>query len=202
MRKKSSTFGPSLRASRGDPERRLTAWVPPCSRSVQRKSGTARGKASASLAKQLERIARSGVSHIAMDTQNVIRRWCGARYGCGLANASRGRTLFDGGAGFAGLRGRPSPSPTGRSGPSPAEGPRRSRQGRSGPAGAASESKTGCLREGEGRPTGGGGRAPIRPEENCATALYFLMEWCVKSPRTDGVADDRTRWPCALCRPW
>jgi len=22
-----------------------------------------------------------------------------------------------------------------------------------------------------------------------------LMEWCVKSPRTDGVADDRTRWP-------
>ncbi len=31
-----STFGPSLRASRGDPVRRLTAWVPPCSRSVQR----------------------------------------------------------------------------------------------------------------------------------------------------------------------
>jgi len=26
---------PSLRASRGDPARRLTAWVPPCSRSVQ-----------------------------------------------------------------------------------------------------------------------------------------------------------------------
>ncbi len=45
------------------------------------------------------------------------------------------------------------------------------------------------------RPTGGGGRAPIRPEENFATALYFLMGWCVKSPRTDGVADDRTRWP-------
>ena len=44
-------------------------------------------------------------------------------------------------------------------------------------------------------PTGGGGRAPIRPEENFATALYLLMEWCVKSPRTDGVADDRTRWP-------
>jgi len=35
QKKKSSTFGPSLRASRGDPGRRLTAWVPPCSRSVQ-----------------------------------------------------------------------------------------------------------------------------------------------------------------------
>ena len=34
--KKSNAFGPSLRASRGDPERRLTAWVPPCSRSLQR----------------------------------------------------------------------------------------------------------------------------------------------------------------------
>jgi len=32
---RSSTFGPSLLASRGDPDRRLTAWVPPCSRSVQ-----------------------------------------------------------------------------------------------------------------------------------------------------------------------
>ena len=31
----SSAFGPSLSASRGDPLRRLTAWVPPCSRSVQ-----------------------------------------------------------------------------------------------------------------------------------------------------------------------
>jgi len=38
-----------------------------------RKSGTARGKASASLAKQLESIARSGLSHIVMDTQNVYR---------------------------------------------------------------------------------------------------------------------------------
>ncbi len=108
--------------------------------------------------------------------------------------------------------------------PSPAEGPRRSRQGRSGPAGAAEASKTGVVGRARGagpgpggtwfvrdpgtgsrtgtvgrgprdRPTGGGGRAPIRPEENFATALYFLMEWCVKSPRTDGVADDRTRWP-------
>jgi hypothetical protein len=104
---------PSLHSSPGDPERRLTAWVPPCSRSLQRKFGTARGKASASLAKQLEPIARSGVSHIAMDTQNVIGRWCGARYGCGLAYASRGPTVFDGGAGFAGLRGRPPPSPQG-----------------------------------------------------------------------------------------
>jgi len=32
---RSSTFGPSLQASRGDPDRRLTARVPPCSRSVQ-----------------------------------------------------------------------------------------------------------------------------------------------------------------------
>ncbi len=132
----SSAFGPSLRASRGDPERRLTARVPPCSRSAQRKSGTARGKASASLAKQLERIARSGVSHIVMDTQNVIGRWCGARCRSGLTDASRGQSLFDGGAGFAGLRGRPSPSPEGRSGPSPAEGPRRFRPCRSRPAGA------------------------------------------------------------------
>jgi hypothetical protein len=45
------------------------------------------------------------------------------------------------------------------------------------------------------RPTGGGGRAPSRPEENFATAICFLMEWCVKSLRTDGLADDRTRWP-------
>ncbi len=44
------------------------------------------------------------------------------------------------------------------------------------------------------RPTGGGGRAPSRPEENFATAICFLMEWCVKSLRTDGQADDRTRW--------
>src|SRR3989304_5206323 len=96
--------------------------------------------------------------------------------------------------------------------------PRHSRQCPSGPAGAASASTTGvCGRaRGDGpgpggtwfvrdpgtggrrpldRPTGGGGRAPIRPEENFATALYLLMEWCVKSPRTDGVADDRTRWP-------
>ncbi len=51
------------------------------------------------------------------------------------------------------------------------------------------------------RPTGGGGRAPIRPEENFATAVYFLMEWCVKSPRTDGVADDRTRWPISVAAP-
>jgi hypothetical protein len=29
------TFGPTPLASRGDPDRRLTAWVPPCSRSVQ-----------------------------------------------------------------------------------------------------------------------------------------------------------------------
>ena len=35
FREKDSTFGPSLRASRGDPVRRLTARVPPCSRSVQ-----------------------------------------------------------------------------------------------------------------------------------------------------------------------
>ena len=34
-----SAFGPSLLGSRGDPIRRLTARVPPCSRSVQRKSG-------------------------------------------------------------------------------------------------------------------------------------------------------------------
>jgi hypothetical protein len=34
-RKKSSAFGPSLRASRGDPVRRLTARVPPCSRSLR-----------------------------------------------------------------------------------------------------------------------------------------------------------------------
>jgi len=101
-----------------------------------KKADTARGKASASLAKQLERLARSGLSHIAMDTGDVIGRWCGARFGSGLAYASRGQTLFDGGAGFAGLRGRPSPSPAGRSGPSPAEGPRRFRQCRSGPAGA------------------------------------------------------------------
>ena len=47
------------------------------------------------------------------------------------------------------------------------------------------------------RPRGGGGRAPIRPEENFATAFPPPdgMGWCVKSPRTDGVADDRTRWP-------
>ncbi len=32
-----STFGPSLQASRSDPERRLTAWVPPCSRFVHRR---------------------------------------------------------------------------------------------------------------------------------------------------------------------
>jgi len=57
-------------------------------------------------------------------------------------------------------------------------------------------SRTGTVGRGPlDRPTGGGGRAPIRPEENFATALYFLMGWCVKSPRTDGVADDRTRWP-------
>jgi hypothetical protein len=42
----SSTFGPSLQASRGDPVRRLTAWVPPCSRSVQRKPGTDRASVS------------------------------------------------------------------------------------------------------------------------------------------------------------
>src|SRR3990172_4572502 len=35
VRERSSTFGPSLLASRGDPDRRLPAWVPPCSRSVQ-----------------------------------------------------------------------------------------------------------------------------------------------------------------------
>jgi hypothetical protein len=141
--KKSNAFGPALRASRGDPERRLTAWVPPCSRSLQR-----------SPARIAPRFPR----------------------------------------------------------PSPAEGPRRSRQCRSGPAGAASASKPGFVGRARGAgpgpggtwfaggrgppdsPTGGGGRAPIRPEENFATALYFLMEWCVKSPRTDGVADDRTRW--------
>jgi hypothetical protein len=33
--RKYSTFGPSLQGSRGDPVRRLTAWVPPCSRSLQ-----------------------------------------------------------------------------------------------------------------------------------------------------------------------
>jgi hypothetical protein len=141
--KESNTFGPSLRVSRGDPVRRLTAWVPPCSRFVQR-----------SPARIVPRFPR----------------------------------------------------------PSPAEGPRRFRQCRSGPAGAAQASKTGLCGRARGagpgpggtwfaagrgppdRPTGGGGRAPIRPEENFATALYFLMEWCVKSPRTDGVADDRTRW--------
>ena len=30
------TFGSSLQAFRGDPDRPLAAWVPPCSRSVQR----------------------------------------------------------------------------------------------------------------------------------------------------------------------
>jgi hypothetical protein len=78
--KRAARIGPSLLASRGDPERRLTAWVPPCSRSVPRKSGTARGKASASLPKQLERVARPGLLHIAMDTHEVIDKRCGARY--------------------------------------------------------------------------------------------------------------------------
>ena len=31
---------------------------------------------------------------------------------------------------------------------------------------------------------------------------HIMIYWCVKSPRTAGVADDRTRWPCALCCPW
>jgi hypothetical protein len=33
--RQAARVGPSLQASRGDPKRRLTAWVPPCSRSVQ-----------------------------------------------------------------------------------------------------------------------------------------------------------------------
>jgi len=108
-----------------------------------KKAGTARGKASASLAKQLERVARPGVSHIAMDTHAVIGRWCGARYSVGLAYASCGQALFDGGAGFAGLRGRPSPSPEKGSGSPHAGGPRRSRQCRSEPARAASKKEEG-----------------------------------------------------------
>ena len=36
-KKRPAPARPSFRASRGDPERRLTAWVPPCSRSVQRR---------------------------------------------------------------------------------------------------------------------------------------------------------------------
>ena len=64
------------------------------------------------------------------------RRSCGARYRSGLAYASRGPTLFDGGAGFTGLRGRPSPSPEKGSGSPHAGGPRRSRQCRSEPPGA------------------------------------------------------------------
>src|SRR3972149_3657110 len=83
----------------------------------------------------------------------------------------------------------PPPAPPPRPPP-----PRRSRQCRSGPAGAVAVAGP--------WPTGGGGRDPSRPKENFATAPSFLMKWCVKSPRTDGVADDRTRWPCALCRPW
>jgi len=120
-----STLGPSLRGSRGDPGRRLTIWVPPCSRSVKR------------------------------DEARIAPRF-------------------------------PSPSP--------AEGPRRFRKCRSGPAGAVAVAGP--------WPTGGGGRDPSRPKENFATAPSFLMKWCVKSPRTDGVADDRTRWPCALFCPW
>ncbi len=84
-----------------------------------RVASTARGKVSASLAKQLERVAGSGVFHSAMDTHEAIETWCRARYHCGLAHASRGPTPFDGGASFAGLRGRPSPSPSGRSGAGP-----------------------------------------------------------------------------------
>jgi hypothetical protein len=51
-RELSSTFGPSLRTSRGDPVRRLTSWVPPCSRSVQRKSGTNRASVSHAVARR------------------------------------------------------------------------------------------------------------------------------------------------------
>ena len=47
---------------------------------------------------------------------DVIGRWCGARHRSRLADAARGQTLFGRGAGFAGLRGRPSPSPEGRAG--------------------------------------------------------------------------------------
>ena len=35
--------------------------------------------------------------------------------------------------------------------------------------------------------------APIRPQENFATDSSFLNEMGVNSPRTDGLADDRTR---------
>src|SRR3972149_377891 len=72
----------------------------------------------------------------------------------------------------------------------PPRPPRRPRECRSGPAGAFAVAGP--------WPTGGGGRDPSRPKENFATAPSFLMKRCVKSPRTDGVADDRTRWPCAL----
>jgi len=87
-RKKSSTFGPSLLGSRGDPVRRLTARVPPCSRPVQRNE--------ARIAPRFPR-------------------------------------------------------------PSPAEGPRRSRQCRSGPAGAASASTTGVCGRARGAGPGPGG---------------------------------------------
>ena len=110
-----STFGLSLQGSRGDPARRLTAWVPPCSRSVQPRN--------ARIAPRFPR-------------------------------------------------------------PSPAEGPRRSRQCRSGPAGTVAVAGP------DGRLAGGGGRSsPARRRISPPTVLLpvsLLNKWRVNSPRTGG----------------
>jgi hypothetical protein len=88
-----STFGPSLQASRGDPERRLTPWVPPCSRSVH-------GRGARSVPRCPRPSPAEGPRHVrqcrarpagAAEEQNKVRRWNGVSFGgrgeMGLASA-------------------------------------------------------------------------------------------------------------------
>jgi len=93
-----STFGPSLRASRGDPVRRLTAWVPPCSRSVQGsrpRIAPRFPKPSPAEGPRRFRQCRSGPAGAASASTTGV---CGRARGAG---PGPGRTWFAGGRGPA-----------------------------------------------------------------------------------------------------
>ncbi len=96
-----SALGPSLRGSRGDPIRRLTAWVPPCSRSLQGKSGTDRASVS-------QAVACRGTPPLPPMSLGACRRCLrkqNSRGGVGDFGRARGAGPGPGGTWFAAGRG-------------------------------------------------------------------------------------------------
>src|SRR3990172_426679 len=100
------------------------------------------GNPSSSSAKRLERVGHTLVGCSALGIDVAVEKSCGARHRGRSSQVSRARSVLRWSASFAFLRGRASPRRRG--------------------AGGGNNSWTAR----GAQPTGGGGRAPIRPKEN------------------------------------